>query len=83
MLLSNQSTKFFLKVAYSCHVRPNKKKYYLLKPIPKNFDEAGRHLFFVVVIISVGSNAVAAYTRNNHACLRYNRSTDNDCDQET
>jgi hypothetical protein len=26
-------------------------------------------LFFVVVINSVGSNAVAAYTGNNHACL--------------
>jgi hypothetical protein len=26
-------------------------------------------LFFVVVIISVGSNAVAVYTGNNHACL--------------
>jgi hypothetical protein len=25
--------------------------------------------FFVVVIISVGSNAVAAYTGNNHAFL--------------
>jgi hypothetical protein len=28
-----------------------------------------RHLIFVVVIISVGSNAVAVYTGNNHACL--------------
>ena len=26
---------------------------------------------FFVVIISVGSNAVAAYTGNNHACLRF------------
>jgi hypothetical protein len=35
------------------------------------------------VIISVGSNAVAAYTRNNHACLRHKRFTDNDRDQQT
>ena len=34
--------------------------------------------FFVV-----GSNAVAAYTRNNHACLRHKRFTDNDRDQQT
>ena len=39
--------------------------------------------FFVVVIISVGSNAVAAYTGNNHACLRHKRFTDNDHDQQT
>jgi len=39
--------------------------------------------FFVVVIISVGSNAVAAYTGNNHACLQHKRFTDNDRDQET
>ena len=39
--------------------------------------------FFVVVIISVGSNAVAAYTGNNHACLRHKRFTDNDRDQQT
>ena len=37
----------------------------------------------VCVIISVGSNAVAAYTRNNHACLRHKRFTDNDRDQQT
>jgi hypothetical protein len=48
----------------------------------KNFDEAGRHLF-LVVIISVGSNAVAAYTRNHHACIRHERFTDNDRDQQT
>ena len=36
-----------------------------------------------VVIISVGSNAVAAYTGNNHACLRHKRFTDNDRDQQT
>ena len=40
-------------------------------------------LLFVVVIISVGSNAVAAYTGNNHACLRHQRFTDNDRDQQT
>ena len=34
--------------------------------------------FFVV-----GSNAVAAYTGNNHACLRHKRFTDNDRDQQT
>ena len=39
--------------------------------------------FFVVVIISIGSNAVAAYTGNNHACLRHKRFTDNDRDQQT
>ena len=38
---------------------------------------------FFVVIISVGSNAVAAYTGNNHACLRHKRFTDNDRDQQT
>jgi hypothetical protein len=32
---------------------------------------------FVVVIISVGSNAVAAYTGNNHACLGHKHFTDN------
>ena len=37
----------------------------------------------MVVLISVGSNAVAAYTGNNHACLRHNRFTDNDRDQQT
>jgi hypothetical protein len=57
-------------------------KYKLLRPISKNFDEAGRHLF-VVVISSVGSNAVAAYTGNNHACLQHKRFTDNDRDQQT
>ena len=36
-----------------------------------------------VVIISVGSNAVAAYTGNNHACLRHKHFTDNDRDQQT
>ena len=35
------------------------------------------------VIISVGSNAVVAYTGNNHACLRHKRFTDNDRDQQT
>ena len=35
------------------------------------------------VIISVGSNAVAAYTGNNHACLRHKCFTDNDRDQQT
>jgi hypothetical protein len=39
--------------------------------------------FVVVVIISVGSNAVAAFTGNNHACLRHKRFTDNDRDQQT
>ena len=38
---------------------------------------------FFVVIISDGSNAVAAYTGNNHACLRHKRFTDNDRDQQT
>jgi hypothetical protein len=38
---------------------------------------------FFVVIISVGSNAVAAYTGNNHACLRHKCFTDNDRDQQT
>ena len=42
-----------------------------------------RHLIFVVVIISVGSNAVAVYTGNNHACLWHKRFTDNDRDQQT
>ena len=37
----------------------------------------------VCVIISVGSNAVAAYTRNNHACLRHKRYIDNDRNQQT
>ena len=37
--------------------------------------------FFVVLIISVGSNAVAAYT-GNHQCLRHKRFTDNDSDQQ-
>jgi hypothetical protein len=41
------------------------------------------HFFFVFVIISVGSNAVAAYTGNNHAFLRHKRFTDNDRDQQT
>jgi hypothetical protein len=35
------------------------------------------------VVISVGSNAVAAYTGNNHACLRHKHFTDNDHDQQT
>ena len=35
------------------------------------------------VIISLGSNVVAAYTGNNHACLRQKRFTDNDRDQQT
>ena len=39
--------------------------------------------FFVVVIISVVSNAVAAYTGNNHVCLRHKRFTDNDRNQQT
>ena len=30
------------------------------------------------LLISVGSNAVASYTRNNHACLWHKRFTDND-----
>ena len=38
---------------------------------------------FSFVIISVDSNAVAAYTGNNHACLRHKRFTDNDRDQQT
>ena len=38
---------------------------------------------FFVVIISDGSNAVAAYTGNNHSCLRHKRFTDNDHDQQT
>ena len=38
---------------------------------------------FFVVIISVGSNAVAAYIGNNHACLPHKRFTDNDHDQQT
>jgi acyl transferase domain-containing protein len=36
----------------------------------------GREAPFFVVIISVGLNAAAAYTRNNHACLRHKRFTD-------
>ena len=39
--------------------------------------------FFFVVIISVGSNAVAAYIGNNHACLRHKHFTDKYCDQQT
>ena len=50
-------------------------------PISKNLREAPFFLF--LVIISVGSNAVAAYTGNNHACLRQKRFTDNDRDQQT
>jgi hypothetical protein len=46
-------------------------------------SEVGRHLFCLFVIISVGSNAVAAYTGNNHACLRHKCFTDNDRDQQT
>jgi hypothetical protein len=38
---------------------------------------------FSFVIISVDSNAVAAYTGNNHACIRHKRFTDNDRDQQT
>jgi hypothetical protein len=38
---------------------------------------------FFVVIISDGSNAVAAYTGNNHACLRHKRFTDNHRNQQT
>jgi hypothetical protein len=45
-------------------------------------NSIGRHLFFVVVIISVGSNTVAAYTGNNYACLRHKRFTDNDRNQK-
>ena len=37
----------------------------------------------VCVIISVGSIAVAAYTGNNHACLRHKQFIDNDRDQQT
>jgi hypothetical protein len=40
-------------------------------------------LSFFFVIISVGSNAVAAYTGNNHACLRHKHFTDNDRNQQT
>jgi hypothetical protein len=47
-----------------------------------HINETGRHLF-LVVIISVGSNAVVAYTRNHHACIRHKRFTDNDRDQQT
>ena len=43
----------------------------------------GREAPFFVVIISVGSNAVATYTGNNHACLWHKRFTDNDRDQQT
>jgi hypothetical protein len=42
-----------------------------------------RHLFCLFVVISVGSNAVAAYTGNNHACLRHKCFTDNDHNQQT
>jgi hypothetical protein len=35
------------------------------------------------VIISVGSNAVAAYTGNNHACLWHKCFTDTDRHQQT
>ena len=48
-----------------------------------NFQKFWWGPFFVFVIISVGSNAVAAYTGNNHACLRHKRFTDNDRDQQT
>jgi hypothetical protein len=43
----------------------------------------GGTFFLFVVMISVGSNAVATYTGNNHACLRHKRFTDNDHDQHT
>ena len=69
-------------VRYSTN-KMKQKFYQLLRPISKNLDEAERHLFVVVVIISVGSNAVAAYTGNNHACLQHKRFTDNDRDQQT
>ena len=70
------------ELRYNRTFKPNKKNYYLLRPISKNFDEAGRHPFFGV-IISIGSNAVAAYTGNNHSCLRHKHFTDNDRDQQT
>ena len=71
------------ELRYNRTFKPNKKNYYLLRPISKNFDEAGRHLFCLFVIISVGSNAVAAYTGNNHACLWHKCFTDTDRDQQT
>ena len=71
------------ELRYNRTFKPSKKNYYLLGPISKNFDEAGRHLFCLFVIISVGSNAVAAYTGNNHACLQHKCFTDNDRDQQT
>jgi len=49
---------------------------------PKNLMRQG-DTFFFVVIISVGSNAVEAYTGNNHACLRHKCFTDNDRDQQS
>jgi hypothetical protein len=61
-------------------VRPNK-KIISLGQFPKILMRQGGTFF--VVIISVGSNAVAAYTGNNHACLRHKRFTDNDRDQQT
>jgi hypothetical protein len=61
-------------------VRPNK-KIISLGQFPKILMRQGGTFF--VVIISVGSNAVAAYTGNNHACLRHKRFTDNDHDQQT
>ena len=45
--------------------------------------QGGTFFLFSFVLISVDSNAVAAYTGNNHACLRHNRFTDNDRDQQT
>ena len=50
---------------------------------PKILMRQGGTFFFVVVIISVGSNAVAAYTGNNHACIQHKCFTDNDRDQQT
>ena len=81
--LSNEIHSQICKYAKQV-LRPNKKKLLASRgQFSKHFDEAGRHLFVVVVIISVGSNAVAAYTGNNHACLRHKRFTDNDRDQQT
>jgi hypothetical protein len=63
-------------------LRPNKKIISFSGQFPKILMRQ-RGTFFVVVIISVGSNTVAANIGNNHACLRHKCFTDNDRDQQT
>jgi len=50
---------------------------------PKILMRQGGTFFFFGNNQCFGSNAVAAYTRNNHACLRHKCFTDNDRNQQT